>query len=294
MREKNPRCISSLSNFCRKSRQLEVVDSMFSSNWEETHPKPPLLHSFGYLSEGLWSLLQSPRAGCIIWAYSWEVSSRFHGPLSLPLFAQDKALLVVQGNFWVEGRNPWCWQCHLKKLIKAEAEQFGCFPWALYQPAPLLKNDTSALAPSLGGSTEAGGDKHMTAHPHLKQHGWRVCLFSVFKTLGKAHSRFVKCKNEHPTGRRSVGTDKAEPWGHKRPELPASRINGDSSSKELVAGMASPSRALLELTAFDFDCWHEQSKTSPLRISYDWGTSLLNQCTKSGQDQNSEQIWMFA
>lgn len=181
MREKNPRCISSLSNFCHKSRQLEVVECMFTSNWEETHPKPPLLHSFGYLSEGLWSLLQSPRAGCIIWAYSWEVSSRFHGPLSLPLFAQEKALLVVQGNFWVEGRNPWCWQCHLKKLNKAEAEQFGCFPWALYQPAPLLKNDTSALAPSLGGSTEAGGDKHMTAHPHLKQHGWRVCLFSALR-----------------------------------------------------------------------------------------------------------------
>lgn len=29
----------------------------------------------------------------------------FIAPLALPLFAGEKALLVVQGDFWVEGRN---------------------------------------------------------------------------------------------------------------------------------------------------------------------------------------------
>lgn len=141
----------------------------------------------------------------LIWPTAEKSPADFTAPLALPLFAQEKALLVVQGDFWVEGRNCWCCKCHLKKnkknvLIKAEAEQFGHFPWALYRPAPVLQSDTSALAPSLGGSREAGGEKHTAAHPHLKQQGRRVCSFSVFKTLDKSHSRLGKCKNEHPTG----------------------------------------------------------------------------------------------
>lgn len=30
--------------------------------------------------------------------------AEFSAPSALPLFAQEKALLVVQGNFWVEGK----------------------------------------------------------------------------------------------------------------------------------------------------------------------------------------------
>lgn len=40
------------------------------------------------------------------------------------------------------------------------------------------------------------GEKHIAAHPHLKQQGRRVCSFSVFKTLEKSHSRLEMCKNE--------------------------------------------------------------------------------------------------
>lgn len=144
----------------------------------------------------------------LIWPTAEKSPADFTAPLALPLFAQEKALLVVQGDFWVEGRNCWCCKCHLKKNEKKvfnQSRSWAVWPLPLSTlsscTAPVLQSDTSALAPSLGGSREAGGEKHTAAYPHLKQQGRRVCSFSVFKTLDKSHSRLGKCKNEHPTGR---------------------------------------------------------------------------------------------
>lgn len=59
--------------------------------------------------------------------------AEFTAPSALPLFAQEKALLVVQGNFWVRREKLSILQMLLEKeckkiLIKAEAEWFGHFP----------------------------------------------------------------------------------------------------------------------------------------------------------------------
>lgn len=106
---------------------------MFSSYWGETHPA--LYSVFSVMdcvriSNHSYNVLEQAVLFC---STAENSPAEFSAPSALPLFAQEKALLAVQGNFWVEGTKLSMLQMLLekeckKKLIKAEAEQFGHFP----------------------------------------------------------------------------------------------------------------------------------------------------------------------
>lgn len=106
----------------------------------------------------------------LFWAIA---SSRLHSPFGSSSFCTRESSACGAGGFLGGREKLLMFQMSLEKewkknLIKAEAEQFGHFPWGLYGPAPLLQSDTSALAPSLGGSREARGEKYTAAQPPPK------------------------------------------------------------------------------------------------------------------------------
>lgn len=146
------------------------------------------------------------QAGCIILAYSWEVSSRLHSPFGSSSFCKRKSSAGGAGGFLGGREKLLMLQMSLEKEWKQNFNQSRS--WAVWSlPLSTVSSCTPAAKWHICFGTmpwrkwEAGGEKHTAAHPHLKQQGRRVCSFSVFKTLDRSHSRLGKCKNEHLAGR---------------------------------------------------------------------------------------------
>lgn len=159
-----------------ESKQLEVAECMFSSEKKLTQSPCSFTvmatcvrisnHSYNVLDQ---AVLFRPTAE--------NSPAESTAPSALPLFAQEKALLVVQGNFWVEGKNCRCCKCYLKKNAKKFNQSRSWAVWPLPPEHCIILQPCCKVTHPLwhGRLEEAGGEKHTAAQPHLKQQGQRLC-----------------------------------------------------------------------------------------------------------------------